>query len=117
MNIAAVQWSKLDHIADVRPIGDQDETCLKEIQDVLKKHGFLDRFGVALLHNHFDLSDEEIMMETTDLDNREHMVRPVTKAELKAEGITAQSTIVCFDENGMHQACGCDPRASGHYHK
>lgn len=117
MNIAAIQWSKLEHIHDVRPIDNSDEPCLIEIQAVLKKHGFLDRFGVALLHNHFELSDEEIMMETTDLATRQHLVRPMMKSELEAEGIEAQTTVVCFDENGYHQGCGCDPRSTGHYHK
>lgn len=117
MQISAMQFSKLSHIADVPPIGDVDEPCLSEIRDVLEKHGNLHRFGIALLHNHFDLSDDEIMMETTDLEKREHFVRPMKKSEIEAQGITAQSTILTFDEHGYNQYCGCDPRASGHHHK
>lgn len=116
VHVSAVQWSALKHIADVRPIDDSDAPCLNEIRAVLEKHGCLDRFGVALLHNHFDLADDEIMMETTDVDRREHWVRPMTHAELDDAGITAQTTIVNFDEHGYHRRCGCNPRASGHHH-
>jgi hypothetical protein len=91
--------------------------CLIEIQEVLKRHGALSRFGVSLLHSYFDLDDDEMMMETTDLETREQRVRPVKRSWLDAEGVTAQTTVVCFDENGYSRNCGCDPRATGHHHK
>ncbi len=84
---------------------------------MLQKHRALSRFGVSLLHSHFDLAEDQMMMETTDLDEREHLVRPVKRSWLDAEGVTAQTTVVCFDEDGYSQNCGCDPRASGHHHK
>ena len=117
MQIAAVQWSTLDHIHDVKPINDGDEACLTEIRHVLTKYGNLKRFGVALLHNHFDLKDDEVMMETTDLEERTHVVRPMTQAEIDENNIEVQSTIITFDETGYHRRCGCDPRATGHHHK
>jgi hypothetical protein len=117
VNIHAMQWSVLDHIADVRPIDDTDATCLEEIRQVLEKHGALKRFGVSLLHRHFDVADDEFMLETTNEEDREHWVRPMKRSVFEAEGVTAQSTIVSFDENGYHQYCGCDPRSTGHHHK
>lgn len=117
LNLHVMQWNRLDHIAEVEPISDADGPCLEEIRQVLAKHGSLARFGVTLLHSHFDLSDDEIMMETTDLDSREQRVRPVNRSWLDAEGVTAQTTVVCFDENGYSQNCGCDPKATGHHHK
>jgi hypothetical protein len=117
VTVNAMQWTTLDHIADVRPIGDEDAECLEDIRQVLMKHGALDRFGISLLHRHFDVADDELMLETTDEDAREHWVRPIKKAVFEAEGVTAQSTIVAFDETGYRQHCGCDPRTSGHHHK
>lgn len=116
-HMQALQWSRLNHIADVKPIDDSDAACLEEVRQILMKHGALSRFGVSLLHSHFDLSDDEIMMETTDLERREQLVRPVKKSWLEDEGVTAQTTVVCFDENGCSLYCGCDPRATGHHHK
>jgi hypothetical protein len=114
--LEAMQWSDLDHIADVRPIDDSDAPCLDEIRAVLEKHGCLSRFGVTLLHSHFHLGEDEMMLETTDLERREHLVRPVKHSFLEENGITAQTTVVSFDENGYNQRCGCNPRATGHHH-
>jgi hypothetical protein len=107
----------LDNIADVKPIGDPDAACLEDVRLVLARHNALDRFGIALLHNHFDLADDEMMLETTDAERREHVVRPVRSSYPADNGFTAQTTIVSFDEHGYSQNCGCDPRASGHHHK
>ena len=115
--VRAMQWNTLRHIADVKPIDKSDATCLEEVRRILAKHGCLSRFGVALLHSHFPLGDDEILLETTDVEKREHYVRPVKRASLEESGITAQSTVVGFDEHGYHQVCGCDPRSTGHHHK
>jgi hypothetical protein len=115
--LESVQWADLDHIADVRPIDERDAPCLEEVRLVLQKHNALDRFGMALLHSHFDLAEDEMMLETTDAERREHMVRPVKRSYPEDQGFTAQTTIVSFDEHGYSQNCGCDPRTSGHHHK
>ncbi|HEX5407728.1 MAG TPA: hypothetical protein VFX16_36125 [Pseudonocardiaceae bacterium] len=115
--LKSMQWADLDHIADVRPIGDADAACLDEVRLVLARHNALDRFGIALLHNHFDLGDDEMMLETTDAERREHLVRPVRSSYPADNGFTAQTTIVSFDEHGYSQNCGCDPRSTGHHHK
>lgn len=114
--VESMQWNSLRHIADMRPIDDSDGPCLEEIRAVLLKHGQAERFGLALLHSHFDVADDEILLETTDVDKREHYVRPVKKSFLVANGIAAQTTVVGFDVNGHRQICGCNPRSSGHFH-
>jgi hypothetical protein len=115
--VNSMQWSRLKNIGDVEPIGEGDAACLEDIRQVLIKHNALGRFGLTLLHSHFDLADDELMMETTDMDKREHWVRPMKRASLAEAGITAQTTVLTFDEKGFNQNCGCDPRASGHHHK
>jgi hypothetical protein len=115
--VSSMQWADLEHIADVRPIDEGDAACLEAVRDVLAEHGALDRFGVALLHSHFDLAEDEMMLETTDAVQREHRVRPVKRSYPEQHGFTAQTTIVSFDEHGYSQNCGCDPRTSGHHHK
>jgi hypothetical protein len=115
--VKSMQWSSLSHIADLRPVDDSDGECLQEIRQVLQKHNRLSRFGVSFLHSHFDLEDDEILLETTDEEKREHYVRPVKKSYLADNGITVQSTVIGFDENGYHQYCGCNPVSTGHHHK
>ncbi len=112
----SMQWSTLNHMADVEPIGEGDSECLEEIRLVLQKHNALGRFGLTLLHSHFELQDDEMMLETTDVEKREHWVRSVKHSYLEENDITAQTTVVGFDEKGFSQVCGCNPRASGHHH-
>lgn len=104
------------HIADVRPIDNNDADCLNEIREVLEKHDNLGRFGLALLHNHFELKTDEILLETTDVETREQFLRPVKQSWMDENGVTAQTTVVVFDEDGYHRRCGCNPRTSGHHH-
>lgn len=76
-------WGEINHIDNVRPIDDEDLPCLNEIFEILKKHNCIDRFGVALLHKHFDLQEDEVLLETTDVDGREQWIRPIKESYLK----------------------------------
>jgi hypothetical protein len=112
--VESTQWSPSN--SELRPIDDSDAECLEEIRSVLQKHNRLERFGVSLLHPPFDIGDDEILLETTDVDRREQFVRPVKKSFLADNEITVLATAVGFDENGYHQICGCNPHPSGHSH-
>jgi len=85
--LAPMQWSKLDDIDDVEPVGENDTDCLSEIRDVLRKYGMMKRFGVALLHSHFDVANDEIMLETNDPESRTLLTRPVKMDGQSAENI------------------------------
>ena len=109
-----LQWSSLQDIDDVRPIDDSDAACLEEIRLVLSKYGNLDRFGIALLHSHFQVADDEMMVETTDVGQREHWVRPFKRSHLEQAGLEPQTTILRFDEHGASQFCTCFRDKDGH---
>jgi hypothetical protein len=81
--VSPVQWTQLQDIDDIEPLNDSDADCLKEIRDVLKRHGKLDRLGVALLHSHFDIANDEIMLETTNSKERILVTRPVKESDCK----------------------------------
>ena len=83
--IAPVEWSRLRDIDDTPPVSESDYACLSDVRDALKRHGMLDRFGVALLHSHFDLDPDEVWLEETDDDTRTLVSRPV-KAAAMGEG-------------------------------
>ena len=110
----ALQWSSLEYIDDVRPIDDSDAACLEEIRLVLAKYGNLSRLVIALLHSHFQLADDEMMLETTDVEQREHWVRPVKKSYLEQAGLEPQTTILQFDKSGYSQNCACCRDKHGH---
>ncbi len=73
--LEAVQWSSLVDVDDVKPVDDRDYMVLDEIRQVLAKHGSTERFGICLLHRHFDVATSEIAVEYTDTANRISTVR------------------------------------------
>ena len=54
--------AKLPTIDEVVPVGPDDEACINEIRSVLARHNALQRFGITLLHKHFDITDDEVLL-------------------------------------------------------
>jgi len=77
--IAPLEWARINDIHEVEPLHEEDLACLADIRAVLAKHGKCDRFGVTLVHRHFDLAEDEVMLESTDIHNRVLTVRPVKR--------------------------------------
>ena len=73
--LETVQWSSLTDVDDVRPVDAQDYVVLEEIRQVLAKHGSMERFGICLLHRHFDVAPGEVAVEYTDTASRISTVR------------------------------------------
>jgi hypothetical protein len=82
IEMTPVQWSKLLPFDEVEPVNEGDLECLSEVREILKKHGKRDRFGVALLHKHFELEAGEVLVETTDEVARVQMIKPVQKESI-----------------------------------
>lgn len=76
-----MQWGSTKDIHDVEPMSDKDSEVLREVREVLLKHDALDRFGVTLIHKHFDLQENEQLVEFTDIDNRRLTIQPVSDSE------------------------------------
>jgi hypothetical protein len=73
--LETVQWASLIDVDEVKPVDDQDYVVLEEIRQVLAKHGSTERFGICLLHRHFDVAPGEIAVEYTDTASRISTVR------------------------------------------
>jgi hypothetical protein len=69
--------SDLPDIHDVESVSDADDVCFAELREVLERHHALDRFGVVLLHKHFELEPDEVMVEVVDTENRTLTTRPM----------------------------------------
>lgn len=67
---------KLPHISEVEPRSEKDEACFDELRAVLERHGALSRFGITLLHQHFEIGDHEVQVETVDERRRIETARP-----------------------------------------
>ena len=114
LNTQQMQWAATPDIDEISPFGPQDDECFRDLRDVLKKHGALDRFGIALIHKHFEIADDEVMIEFTDVENRELVVKPIKKA--KAQGIDSIVTNwKLTDGDEVAQViCTCSQHGRGH---
>lgn len=78
----AIQWSRLPHMDEVAPIGDKDRAVLEELREVILRHGYGDRFGVCLLHRHFPMDPQEVLVETTDESARMSAIEVCRRGEV-----------------------------------
>lgn len=77
-----MQWAGVPDIAEVGKLNDADRACFRELRDVLAKYNALERFGINLIHKHFDIAEDECLVETIDHEQRTLIVRPVKKHEI-----------------------------------
>ncbi len=63
-------------IDDVRPVDETDQIIFDEVREVLERHAALHRFGLTLLHTHFEVSEDEVLVESIDKESRTLTLRP-----------------------------------------
>lgn len=113
--MAPLQWTGIPHINQIEGISAGDRACLAEIRDVLMKHQRLNKFGVALLHHHFSLGEDEILVEHCDTTNRTLTVRVMRRSHVDRARLVetiwrfdslkgTECPQVCPTDNGEH--CG-----------
>lgn len=74
----------LKHIDAVAPFNSGDYACFEELKNVLKKHDAIDRFGITLLHKHFEMEEDEVLVEECDEENRTLILQPVKLSSIKS---------------------------------
>ena len=74
--IGVATINDLTHFDDLEPLSEKDIECFDEIRRILKKYDTLDRFGITLLHKHFDLNDNEMLVEELDANTRTMHISP-----------------------------------------
>ena len=83
--VEPTQWARVQDMNDIsRDMSESDAACLADVRAALEKHGALERFGVMLLHKHFEIEDGECLLETIDEASRTLTVRPVPAEEIRA---------------------------------
>lgn len=112
-----MQWANTPDISEVPPLSEGDRECFRELRDVLEKHGSLGRFGINLIHKHFEIGKDEVLVETIDTESRTLTVRPISRADLRQEATETQWQLASGE---VVQVCPVYCHwASGHspYHK
>lgn len=95
----------LPDISEAEPLSENDQALVSDLVDVLRRHNAVGRFGLTLLHQHFPVGEDEVMLETTDRAAREQLLRPVKKVEL--EGVDYKETSWRLDSGTPLMACVC----------
>jgi hypothetical protein len=75
-------WNHLKDIDQVAELDSSAQACLDEVRAVLERHGCLDRFGVNLLHKHFEMNNSEILVETVNETDRVLVTKPMDQKDL-----------------------------------
>lgn len=74
-------WNDLPDLMETHELSAHDEKCLAELQLVIEKHNLTSKFGVSLLHKHFEIADDEVLLEKNDPITRELISQPVKVEE------------------------------------
>ncbi|MFD5794556.1 hypothetical protein ACFWIO_13635 [Streptomyces diastatochromogenes] len=69
INVSAPRTS-LPRFEEAEALGPQDAEFVRDLVAVLARHGNLNRFGLCLLHDHFPLAPDEVLVETNDARTR-----------------------------------------------
>ncbi len=75
LTIQALQWARLADLHDVPALDQHDLACMAELREVLMRHGRLQRFALHLVHKHFELAADEVLVEYSDPLAREQLLR------------------------------------------
>ena len=75
LTIQALQWARLADLRDVPALDRHDLACMAELREVLQRHGRLQRFALHLVHKHFELAADEVLVEYSDPRAREQSLR------------------------------------------
>jgi hypothetical protein len=79
--IQPMQWANIADLHDTPPLSDEDVECMYEVRSVLMKHNKIDRFALHLIHKHFDLNDDEVLVEYNEPSVREQFFRVEKRSE------------------------------------
>jgi hypothetical protein len=102
------------HISEVEPRSEQDHALFAELAAVLKKYGALNRFGVSLLHRHFEIRPGEVLLESTDIASRTQTIRPVDHTATAADPYI--ETAWRLGDGWIAMGCKCVQRGLDHQH-
>jgi len=67
---------------EAMPLSKADAPFIRELHELLKRHGNINRFGICLLHDHFAIDSDEILIESNDPHTRTLQMEVVKRIDL-----------------------------------
>jgi len=112
--IQTTMWSKTPEGSKMLKISESDAKCFYELRQILKKHNALERYGIGLLHKHFDVNEGEVLYETTDVEKRIQIIRPIKIQDITDESIITTCWKLVDDDIVATLICVCGGGGQGH---
>jgi hypothetical protein len=105
LNLAPLAFAvnNLTDINDVERRLESEAGLFAEIKDVLKRYGAEKKYGIALLHKHFDLAEDEVLMEYTDIETRTLVSKATKRDDISLVG--AIETVWSLDSDAATTGC------------
>jgi len=104
-HLSAKPHNPMPDVNEVEGLTENDHKLFSELRELLERHGALKKFGVFLLHQHFEIAEDEVLLERTDVSNRRQRIEPVKIGSLA--GMQAIETSWRFDDDGPVMYCRC----------
>lgn len=94
-------YTGLKDISEVQPYcPTKDKALFSKLREVLREYKADDRFGITLLHDHFEVSNGEWMVETHDEETRTLTIKPYRSEDLSEAKVDLQETNWRFNKTG-----------------
>lgn len=106
----------LTAVEDVEPLNEKDQPLFTELYEVLKRHNALQRFGITLLHQRFEMAEDEVLLERTDKVNRRQLIEPVKISALEGKNPIETSWRLDTGKPAMRCVCVVVDRLGRHEH-
>ena len=72
-------WSRLPLIYTAREEWEKTKDSIEILGDIIVKHGLNNDVGIVLLHRHFDITEDEILVE--QVDSKQSVTQPILIAD------------------------------------
>lgn len=70
VELVGMEFAEVDDFGDCEPLTEEDDAILTGICERLQAHGKVERFGVRLIRNPLELTENEMLHETSDSSTR-----------------------------------------------
>jgi hypothetical protein len=112
----------VNHLLDIHDVEARNENetvAFSEMREVLRKYGLEKKYGITLLHKHFDLAEDEVLVEYTDIENRTLTSMPIKVGTIPSN-VLIETTWTLDQDIAMGNCitvCYYDAQRNGHVGK
>jgi hypothetical protein len=92
VGVIGMEFAEPADMGEASPISAADEAVLAGLTERLQAHGKIERFGIKLIRNPLDLLEQELLLETCDVGQRELYCDASDRSAIPADGTIIETT-------------------------